>query len=80
MSTAKVIPFTNDSVESTSVMERYREAYQTAEKGNRLRRNCQARGHFLGGDPLAISAACRKKECWRYTKLNCTHPCYYHLR
>ena len=32
MSTARVIPFTSDSLESTAVMERYRKAYQTAQR------------------------------------------------
>lgn len=32
MRTARVIPFTSDSLESTAVMERYRKAYQTAER------------------------------------------------
>lgn len=49
MSTARVIPFTNDSVESTSVMERYREAYQTAERATDFAETVKLVGIFLAG-------------------------------
>jgi len=49
MSTARVIPFTNDSVESTSVMERYREAYQTARRATEFAETVKFLGIFLAG-------------------------------
>jgi uncharacterized membrane protein len=49
MSTARVIPFTNDSVETTSVMERYREAYQTAGRATDFAETVKLVGIFLAG-------------------------------
>jgi uncharacterized membrane protein len=49
MSTAKIIPFTNDSVESTSVMERYQEVYQTAERATDFAETVKLVGIFLAG-------------------------------
>ena len=49
MSTAKVIPFTSDFVESTPVMERYREAYQTAERATDFAETVKLWGIFLAG-------------------------------
>jgi uncharacterized membrane protein len=49
MSTARVIPFTNDSVESTSVMERYHEAYQTAERATDFAKTVKLVGIVLAG-------------------------------
>ena len=49
MSTARVIPFTNDSIESTAVMERYREAYQTAERATDFAETVKLVGIFLAG-------------------------------
>lgn len=49
MGTARVIPFTSDSVESRSVMERYREAYQTAERATDFAETVKLVGIFLAG-------------------------------
>jgi uncharacterized membrane protein len=49
MSTARVIPFTSDSLESTAVMERYRKAYQTAERMIDFAENVRFSGMFLAG-------------------------------
>jgi uncharacterized membrane protein len=49
MSTAKIISFTNDSVENTSAMERYREAYQTAERATDFAETVKLVGIFLAG-------------------------------
>lgn len=49
MSTAKIILFTNDSSESTSVMERYQEAYQTAERATDFAETVKLVGIFLAG-------------------------------
>jgi uncharacterized membrane protein len=49
MSTAKVIPFASHSVESTAVMERYREAYQTAERAAEFAETVKFLGIFLAG-------------------------------
>ena len=49
MSTARVIPFTSDSLESTAVVERYRKAYQTAEKVIDFAETVKLSGIFLAG-------------------------------
>ena len=49
MSTARVIPFTSDSLESTAVMERYRKAYRTAERVIDFAENIRLSGTFLAG-------------------------------
>jgi uncharacterized membrane protein len=49
MSTARVIPFTSESLESTAVMERYREAYQTAERAIDFAETLKLSGIFLAG-------------------------------
>jgi uncharacterized membrane protein len=49
MSTARVIPFISDSLESTAVMERYRKAYQTAEKMIDFAETVKLSGMFLAG-------------------------------
>jgi uncharacterized membrane protein len=49
MSTAKVIPFNSDSLESTAVMERYRKAYQTAERVIDFAETVKLSGIFLAG-------------------------------
>ncbi|MBZ5650026.1 MAG: hypothetical protein LAO18_06035 [Acidobacteriia bacterium] len=49
MSTARVIPFTSDSVENIPVVERYREAYQTAEEVTGFAETVKLCGIFLAG-------------------------------
>jgi uncharacterized membrane protein len=49
MSTARIIPFTSDSVESRPVMERYLEAYQTAERATDFAESVKLWGIFLAG-------------------------------
>jgi hypothetical protein len=49
MSTARGIPFTSDSSESTAVMERYRKAYQTAQKVIDFAETVKLSGIFLAG-------------------------------
>ena len=49
MSTARVIPFPSDSLESTVTMERYREAYRTAAKATEFAETVKLWGIFLAG-------------------------------
>ena len=48
MSTARVIPFTSDSLESTVTMERYREAYRTAAKATEFAETVKLSGILFG--------------------------------